>query len=253
MNSAIFRGKVRHRRFQPKEHKFSYRLYLNWIDLDEVKKAFNIPLILSCGRLPAIIKFNRKHYMSPETENLKKTVLDRIENDLGFRPEGKVCILTTIQYFGLCYNPVSFYFAYDRDGTPAAVASEINNTPWDQRFTYCHDLRKGKRHRFKKEFHISPFMPMEMDYTWFFHLEDEKIFINMQNFENGKLVFDATLKLAKQNFSVPAMIKSAILYPLMPVKIMAGIYYHAFRLWLKTTPFHEHPENNIESKEYSHE
>lgn len=253
MNSAIFKGKVKHNRFLPREHKFSYNLYLNWIDLDEVEKVFNIPLLLWSGKFPAIIKFNRQKYMSPKEQDLKIVVLDKIEKALGFRPSGKVCLLTTIQYFGFCYNPVSFYFAHDENDEVVAVASEINNTPWDERFTYCHDLRKNGLHNFQKEFHISPFMPMEMSYSWYFLVKDEKIFIDMQNIENGEIIFNANLNLVKQDFSVGAMLKAAIIYPLMPLKITFGIYYHAFCLWWKKTPFYSHPEKIKVKKEYSHE
>ena len=252
MNSAIYTGKVNHRRYSPKAHAFQYRMYLNWIDLDEVKKTFNIPLLMSCGKLPSIIKFNRKHYMSPEKEDLKAAVLDKIEADLGFRPKGRVCLLTTVQYFGLCYNPVSFYFAFE-DEKVVAVASEINNTPWDQRYTYCQDLREKKYKNFKKEFHISPFMPMEIDYKWFFSQPGEKLSIFMENFHEGQKVFDAGLKLKKKPFTKFRMLLNACLFPLMPLKIIVGIYYHAFRLWLKKTPFYEHPENEFKDKEYSHE
>jgi uncharacterized protein len=242
MNSAIYTGKVRHRRFLPKEHKFSYRVYLNWLDLDEIEQIFRLPPLLGKGQFPSFICFNRRKYLTPETNSLKQAVQDKVEADLGFRPQGKVFILTTLQYFGFCFNPVSFYYAYDEHENLVAVAAEINNTPWDQRFTYCLDMRHNNSHDFEKEFHVSPFMPMEMDYRWFLKNPKKTLAIHMQNFSEGQLHFDATLKLKRQKFSYIALFKHALFFPLIPFKVVVGIYYHALRLRLKGIAFHEHPE-----------
>jgi DUF1365 family protein len=252
MNSALYKGKVRHRRFLPRSHNFKYNLYLNWIDLDEVDKIFKYFPFLSSGKWPSLIKFNRRKYMAPHNEDLQKVVKDKMETQLGFRPEGKVFILTTLQYLGLCFNPVSFYFACDKDGTPQAVASEINNTPWNQRHTYCFDLRNQKSHEFSKDFHISPFMPMDIEYKWRFSRPGKSLSIHMQNFQKGELLFDVTLKLQRKDYSLGRMFKCALIYPLLPFKFVSGIYYHAFRLWLKKIPFYPHPKIKKE-KEYSHE
>ena len=108
MNSAIYKGKVRHRRFPPKEHHFTYNLYLNWIDLDEVNEIFSKPPFLGHGQFPSFISFNRKKYFMPETNDLKTAILNKVEEELNFRADGKVYILTTLQYLGYCFNPVSF-------------------------------------------------------------------------------------------------------------------------------------------------
>ena len=215
MNSAIYTGKVRHRRFSPKSHEFKYRLYLNWIDLDEVNEIFKYPPFLGRGQFPSLISFRRKNYLNSPTEDLKEAVKDLLETDLGFRPNGKVFTLTTLQYFGYCFNPVSFYYAYDSEGSLQAVAAEINNTPWDQRFSYCLDLRKSHKKEFEKEFHVSPFMPMDMDYKWYFPPPKDGLSIHMQNFKDKELKFDATLKLKRSTFSLRNMLSHALIYPAM--------------------------------------
>lgn len=253
MNSAIYKGKVRHRRFSPKEHKFKYRLFLNWIDLDEVNEIFKFPPFLGKGQFPSIISFRRKNYLNSKVQDLREAVLDLLQKDLGFRPEGKVYILTTLQYFGYCFNPVSFYYAYDLEGNLQAVAAEINNTPWNQRFSYCLDLRETHKKEFEKEFHVSPFMPMDMNYKWYFPPPSEGLCVHMQNYKEGELKFDATLKLKREPYSFRAMLKAATIFPLMPFKVSLGIYIHALILWLKKIPFYEHPQCTDKQKEYSHE
>jgi uncharacterized protein len=252
MNSAIYKGKVRHRRFLPRSHFFHYNLFLNWIDLDEVPQIFKYSPFIGSGKWPSIIKFNRRKYMGSHKEDLRKVVKDKIETELGFRPEGKVFILTTLQYLGFCFNPVSFYFAYDNDNNLQAMAAEINNTPWNQRHTYCFDLRSKKNHTFEKDFHISPFMPMDIEYKWHLGRPGKTLAIHMQNFQKSELLFDVTMKLKRNPYSIWEMLKCSLLYPFLPFKIITGIYYHAFRLWLKKVPFYSHPKIDND-KEYSHE
>ncbi|HED9536589.1 TPA: DUF1365 family protein, partial [Klebsiella pneumoniae] len=38
MNSCLYQGVLRHRRLQPKAHHFVYRLFMAWLDLDELDK-----------------------------------------------------------------------------------------------------------------------------------------------------------------------------------------------------------------------
>ena len=41
MHSCIYEGQVRHRRFAPASHKFNYKIYLAYIDLDELDSVFS--------------------------------------------------------------------------------------------------------------------------------------------------------------------------------------------------------------------
>ncbi len=40
MNSCIYAGHVRHRRFSPVPHAFTYRLFMMYLDLDELPTVF---------------------------------------------------------------------------------------------------------------------------------------------------------------------------------------------------------------------
>ena len=97
------------------------------------------------------------------------------------------------------------------------------------------------RYRFAKEFHVSPFMPMEMNYDWRFGTPGRSLHVNMQNFQHGERVFDATLNLSRREIGAGALARALVSFPCMTATVIGGIYTQALRLWLKRIPFHDNP------------
>ena len=161
-------------------------------------------------------------------------------------PDGPIFLLTHLRYFGHCFNPVSFYYCYDAKGLRVeSIVAEITNTPWAERHAYVLDATQNqdrlKRFSFDKHFHVSPFMPMDMQYDWRFNAPGEHLFVHMQNFREGRSMFDATLSLNRQPFGAAALVRLLLGFPLMTVKVAAAIHWQALRLWLKKTPVYDHP------------
>lgn len=251
--SAIYSGWVRHRRFLPAKHEFTYKIYLTWVNLNEVDKLFNKGPLLSPSKWPSMVAFRRKNYLRSSKEDLLQACREKVKEDLSFDFDGEVCILTNLQYFGLCYNPVSFYYCYGKDENLKAIIAEINNTPWNQRHSYCIDMREKNYKDFDKDFHISPFMPMDINYHWAFGPAKEKLAVKMQNFHKEEQMFDVDMQLERQEWSTARVLKYSLLYPLIPLKVIWGIYYQALRLKMKKVPFYDHPKLSAdEHKEPSH-
>jgi DUF1365 family protein len=99
------------------------------------------------------------------------------------------------------------------------------------------------RFEFDKDFHVSPFMPMDMQYRWCFSAPAERLLINMQNFQHGENMFDATLALRRTPLTRWALIGVLATFPLMTVKVIAAIHWQAVKLWLKRTPVYGHPRH----------
>lgn len=250
--SALYIGEVEHRRLAPKKNIFTYSVCYYFLDLDETPQLFRFPFLFSYN-FPGILSFWRKDYLGEKTTPLKKSIKELIQQSTQQTFEGSISLLTNISYFGFCFNPVSFYYCYSPiDQSLQYVVSEITNTPWGEKhrqvFTFKQDETK-KTFQFPKDFHVSPFMPMNIDYTWVFHAPDEDLFVYMQNRNQGEkhLLFDTTLKLKRYKLTAATVLWQFLRFPLVTFKTMLAIYYQATKLFFKRIPFYTHPskENQI--------
>jgi hypothetical protein len=145
---------------------------------------------------------------------------------------------------------VSFYYCYDlADRHVETIVAEVHNTPWLEEHTYVlgendnvHPVRGWKRYLFRKAFHVSPFMEMEIDYDWRFREPGKQIQVHMDLHVKKLKRFDATLRLKRREMTGRALARVLLTYPLMTGKVTAMIYWQALRLLLKGAPVHTHPK-----------
>lgn len=251
MKSCIYEGRVRHRRFSPRKHEFSYSLYMMYLDLDELPHVFNRFWLWSANRFN-LAWFKRADHIGHHDTPLKQAVRDKLYEHTGIKAQGPIRLLTHCRYFGFGFNPVSFYYCYDSNDTHVEhIIAEVNNTPWGEQ--YCYVLTEAdnvaqedggsghKRYQPVKDFHVSPFMPMNIDYDWRFNHPDQRLTVHMQNFIDGDKLFDATLDLQYRPMTSLNMARVLSQYPVVTMKVVAGIYFEALRLMLKRIPFYDHP------------
>jgi len=250
-HSGIYAGWVRHRRMRPKEHEFRYRMFMMYLDLDELPELFDGRWLWS-ARGPALARFRRKDHMGPQDKPLDRAVRDLVLERTGQVPRGPIRLLTHLRYFGHVFNPVSFYYCFDEnDEQVETIVAEVNNTPWGEQYCYVlpqsDNLGEGRhgRYRPEKAMHVSPFMEMDVDYDWRFGPPGERLTVHMANARNGEKIFDATLALDRREIGAASLASVLVSFPLMTMKVVFGIHWQALKLWLKGVPVHDHPDKAV--------
>ncbi len=260
-HAYFYFGQVLHRRFLPIKHQFRYRVAQIYINVEKTKEVFKYPGIFSLESF-GIFSFYRKNYLGSPKTSIKSSVLKLIENHFknDFHPalevDVDVYLLTNLSVFGFCFNPVSFYYVIEKETkTLRYVVSEITNTPWGEKkqnvFRIPEEVedhtrasnRKFKFH-FPKDFHVSPFIPMNIDYEWLFSVPEGRIFIHMKNrFKNEiQVMFDAILNLKRKEINGINGIYFFLYSPFVTLKTMVAIYFQAARLYFKGATFYTHPK-----------
>lgn len=247
-HSALYEGFVRHRRLGADcPGSFRVGLSLVYLDLDELETVFRGRLCWSIGR-PNLLWMRRADYLGDPRQPLDQAVRALVHERLGLRVDGPVRVLTQLRGLGYLFNPVSLYFCHERGAAePSALVAEITNTPWGERHAYvlareqAEQRGAASRWRFAKQFHVSPFQPLEQGYDWLVGAPGERLLVRMRNEREGRVVFDAALVLRRRPLDGPGLARALLRQPLQPLRVHARIYLEAAKLFLRRAPFHVHP------------
>jgi DUF1365 family protein len=250
VKSCLYTGSLRHRRHLPREHAFSYRVFMAYLRLDEIDTVLARSRFWSKAAF-APARYRREDFLGDPDKPLEDEVRRRIFEETGETHEGPIYLLANLRYFGLQMNPIACYYCFDEaDEQLQYLVAEVTNTPWNQRHSYVLPAQEDQRvlrRDFEKAFHVSPFNPMEMHYSWRSNAPRERLAIHLETHSERGREFDATLALKAEPMNAATMRGVLWKFPLMTAKVALAIYWQALKLFIKRVPYHPNPETRLQS------
>nr|WP_047576775.1 DUF1365 family protein [Methylobacterium sp. ZNC0032] len=241
--SALYVGRVRHRRFRPRPHALSYNVFWMLLDLDEIDGLAAKLRLFSRNRFN-LYGFRDADYGDRSGKALRPQI-ERALADAGIAADGgPIRLLTMPRILGYAFNPLSTYFCYRRDGSLCATVYEVHNT-FGEIHSYvvpADDAGGALRQEADKVFHVSPFMTLGMRYAFQVTPPDERVSIAIDGGDAEGHLITAVLSGRRTALSDATLLRLLVTHPLLTLKVTAAIHWHALRLLAKRIPWQPHPD-----------
>lgn len=259
MNSSLYECRIFHERFAPRRHRFLYRIFYLAIDLDELGDLHRRLPFFSVNRVN-LYSFRDRDYF-PSGEKFQPAASDRAAPSNGHASAGlkdrviayladreidlaggRVVLVTLPRVLGYLFNPVSFYFCFDRQGQPVAAIAEVTNT-FKEMKPYLLDVSTREtssgtfRLRVPKFFYVSPYSDVDVAFDFTLRPLGESLSIQIDDYVGSERTLTSVLTGKQRAITSARLAWYLVKYPLITLRVIALIHWHAFLLWCKRVPW----------------
>ena len=241
MRSHLLEGKVRHRRVKPFVYELEHDVFYLALDTSELDRIGRMKLLGRNRWRP--FTFRDDDHWEPAATDIDATVRAHLRDE-GFEGvEGwRITLIAYPRVLGHEFNPASFFLCRDGAGTLAVVIVEVHNTHGDRRLYTLRpqETRAGHVAGMEKDFYVSPFISLDAAYTVRVQDRPDGVRIVIDETENGEPVLQASVVASRRSLTDRALLRMLVRYPLVTLKTIGMIHWHAFRLWRRGAKFHSH-------------
>jgi DUF1365 family protein len=249
--TALYLGRVMHLRRFPQRYRFDHRVFSLLLDVDAIAGTAGRSRLFSYRRFN-LVSFHPEDH-GPRDGSSLRLWAERLLAEHGVALEGgRIDLLCFPRVLGFGFNPLSVWFCHHRDGTLRGLIYEVRNT-FGEKHQYLQAAEDGgpldatRWHGAAKRFHVSPFIGMEADYRFSTTMPGARLRLVIDEHAPApsgrrERMLVATLSAERAELCDRALLRACLAMPLMTLKVVAAIHWHALRLWLDGARFHRKPE-----------
>ncbi|HWJ73692.1 MAG TPA: DUF1365 family protein [Kaistia sp.] len=243
--SCLFSGTVGHRRLKPRRHTLNYRVFWLLLDLDELDLMDKRLKLFSRNRFN-LLSFHDGDHGATDVVTLRQLIIGQLMAAGITQPIGAIRLLTMPRILGYAFNPISLFFCHAPDGELVAIVYEVNNT-FGQRHSYIAAIDPAVepdalfRHACRKQFYVSPFLGMDLDYDFAVRPPGEAVSLAVKGFDASGMVIATSMSATRQGITDRSLLGAVVSHPLLTLKVIAAIHWEALKLWRKGVPLTRRP------------
>ena len=234
-----------HMRLQPVEHKFRYRVFSLFLDIDALDRTTKPLRLLNYNRF-GVMSFHDADHGRRNGSPLRPWIDEEHEKRGMPRPD-RVFVFAFPRIFGFVFNPLTIYYCYDDKGGMLSALYEVKNTFGDQTVYLlgCEPDASISFHDQKKMMYVSPFIDLDQTYRFSLGAPGERLALRIkQSGPDGETLI-SSINGDRKALSDGQLAKLLLTHPLMTVKVVAAIHWQALRLALKGVVFRRYSKAEV--------
>ena len=241
--SALYVGRVEHRRVTPVTHALGYDVFALLADIDALPEMAAKLTWFSLNRFNLFSLYERDHG-ARDGRPLGLYVRDLLKDRVEARGVKRIFMLAYPRILGFVFNPITTYYAYDASGQLKVMIYEVTNT-FSNRTTYVIPVEKDAQSIDQscfKQMWVSPFNKVEGEYGFHGNCPGETLSLGVSLKDSDGPKLKAWFRARRFELTDGELLRLFVRMPLLTFKIVLAIHWQAIKLWLKGLSYVSRPK-----------